>query len=160
MNPSRRMCLGWLSLSLTGCATPRIPPSDPQAWWTGRLALNIQSDPPQSWSAGFELQGSAQQGELLLISPLGNTLARLSWTPQSALLAQGSQHIQGASLQALSEKLAGTDLPIAALFDWLAGRSATAEGWQADLSAHAQGRLVAQRLTPSPAALLRIVLDR
>ncbi len=160
MTPSRRMFLGWLSLTLTGCTTLRPSPSDPQAWWTGRLALNIQSDPPQSWSASFELQGSAQQGEMLLLSPLGNTLARLTWTPQSAMLLQGNQHIQGPSLQALSEKLAGTDLPIPALFDWLAGLPTTAKGWQADLSGHAQGRLMAQRLTPSPAAVLRILLDR
>ena len=160
MTTSRRMCLGCMSLILAGCATPRAPQADPQAGWAGRLALQIQSDPPQSLSAGFELQGSAQQGDMVLLSPIGTTLARLAWTPQSAVLEQGHQHMQGTSLQALSEKLTGTALPIAALFEWLAGRPATAEGWQADLSGHEQGRLVAQRLTPAPAAVLRILLDR
>jgi outer membrane lipoprotein LolB len=51
-------------------------------------------------------------------------------------------------------------LPIAALFDWLAGRPAEVPGWQADLSGHAQGRLLAQRSLPAPVAVLRIVLER
>jgi outer membrane lipoprotein LolB len=130
------------------------------AYWSGRLALQLQSEPPEQWSAGFELQGSAQEGELLLFSPIGTTLARLSWTPQAARLEQGGQVTQGDNLSSLSERLRGTALPVAALFEWLAGRPADAPGWQADLSGHAQGQLVAQRSWPAPAAVLRIVLDR
>jgi outer membrane lipoprotein LolB len=46
---------------------------------------------------------------------------------------------------------------VAALFDWLAGFPSVADGWQADLSGRAEGRLRARRLT-APAADLRIVL--
>lgn len=97
---------------------------------------------------------------MLLFSPIGTTLARLSWTPQSAQLEQGGNTTHGESLSSLSERLHGTTLPIAALFEWLAGRPAQAAGWQADLSGHAQGRLRAQRSLPAPTAVLRIVLDR
>jgi outer membrane lipoprotein LolB len=159
----RRAWLGLLSvslLSLIGCATPRPQPSDPTAFWSGRLALQLQSTPPQNWSASFELQGSAEQGQLVLLSPIGTTLARLSWTPQSALLEQGEDKTASNSLQSLSQRLTGTDLPIAALFEWLAGKAADAPGWQVDLSAHSQGRLTARRNTPAPETVLRILLDR
>jgi outer membrane lipoprotein LolB len=122
--------------------------------------LQLQSTPPQNWSASLELQGSAEQGQLVLLSPIGTTLARLSWTPQSALLEQGEDKTASNSLQSLSQRLTGTDLPIAALFEWLAGKAADAPGWQVDLSAHSQGRLTARRNTPAPETVLRILLDR
>ena len=166
MTPHGAQRRAWLSvcglglLTLAGCATPRPQPADTSAFWSGRLALQLQSTPPQNWSASFELQGSAEQGQMVLLSPIGTTLARLSWTPQAAWLEQGQDKTESSNLQSLSQRLTGTELPIAALFEWLAGKTAQAPGWQADLSAHAQGRLTARRDTPEPKAVLRIVLDR
>jgi outer membrane lipoprotein LolB len=148
------------ALLAAGCATPRMSPLDASAHWSGRMAIQVLKDPPESLSASFELQGSAQAGEMVLLSPIGTTLARLEWTPQGARLAQGQQHVDSPSLQKLGARLTGTELPIAALFEWLAGRPAQAPGWQVDLSAHAQGRISAERREPSPAAVLRIALDR
>lgn len=156
----------WLSLcslgmlTLAGCATPRPKSASAAAFWSGRLALQLNSTPPQNWSASFELQGSAEQGEMTLLSPIGTTLARLSWTPQEALLEQGQEKIKSRNLRSLSQHLTGTDLPIPALFAWLAGQAADAPGWQVDLSAHPEGRLTARRSSPSPEAVLRILLDR
>ena len=147
-------------LALTGCASPRPRPSDTTSFWSGRLALQLQSTPPQSWSASFELQGSAEQGQMTLLSPIGTTLARLSWTPQVALLEQGQDKTESSNLQSLSQRLTGTDLPIAALFEWLEGKAADVPGWQVDFSAHPEGRLTARRSTPAPEAVLRILLDR
>jgi len=148
------------ALLSAGCATPRMSPADANAYWTGRMAIQVLKDPPESLSAGFELQGSAQAGEMVLLSPIGTTLARLEWTPQGARLAQGQQQVNSSSLQKLGARLTGTELPIAALFEWLAGRPADVPGWQVDLSAHAQGRISAERREPSPGAVLRIALDR
>jgi outer membrane lipoprotein LolB len=166
MTPHGLQRRAWLSvcglglLALTGCATPRPKPTDTDSFWSGRLALQLQSTPPQNWSASFELQGSAEQGQMTLLSPIGSTLARLSWTPQAALLEQGQVKTESSNLQNLSQRLTGTDLPIAALFEWLTGKAADAPGWQVDLSAHPEGRLSARRSTPAPEAVLRIVLDR
>jgi outer membrane lipoprotein LolB len=124
------------------------------------LAVQVLKDPPETLSAGFELQGSAQSGQMLLLSPIGTTLARLQWEPQRARLEQGPQQIDSPSLQQLATQLTGTELPILALFEWLAGRPADAMGWQVDLSQHAQGRITAERRLPAPATLLRIALDR
>jgi outer membrane lipoprotein LolB len=159
----RRRVLGLATaccLFATGCATPRMIPLDDKAYWSGRMAIQVLKNPPESLSAGFELQGSAVAGEMVLLSPIGTTLARLEWTPEGARLAQGQQQMESPSLQRLGARLTGTELPIAALFEWLAGRPAEAPGWQVDLSAHAQGRISAERREPTPGALLRIALDR
>lgn len=147
---------GWLA----GCASQRRAPTDPHAYWSGRLAIQILKQPPESLSASFELQGSAETGEMVLLSPIGTSLARLDWTPQGARLTQGNEQLRSPSLQQLGTRLTGTELPIAALFEWLAGNPAQTPGWEVDLSAHAQGRITAARSQPSPGAVLRIALDR
>jgi len=143
---------------LAACASP--PRERPARFWSGRLGLQVQSDPPQDLYAGFELQGSAEQGELSLLSPIGLLLARLRWQPGQALLEQGEQRWRDASVDALARRLAHTALPIATLFDWLEGRPSRSEGWSVDLSGWSEGRILAQRQQPAPAARLRIVLER
>lgn len=158
-----RASLALLLLWLAGCAQPTRAP-DPGAHWSGRLALQVQAGTAlpeteaQSFHAGFELSGSAEQGQLLLSTPLGTSLARLRWGPGGAALEQGGQLRQAASLDALAQNLSGASLPIAALFDWLQGRATPAAGWQADLSGAAQGRITAQRWQPLPQATLRIIV--
>lgn len=159
--PWRLGLAAWLGLwLLTACTTTRIQATDPKAYWSGRMAIQVLKQPPESLSASFELQGSANVGQMVLLSPIGTTLAKLEWTPQVAWLDQGGHRQESVSLQSLGARLTGTELPVAALFEWLAGRPADAQGWQVDLSSHAQGRITAQRLLPAPAAVLRIVLDR
>lgn len=145
-------------LLLTGCATsaPTVP-VDGSPFWSGRLALTVDSDPPQSFSAGFDLRGTPQAGELQLNSPLGNALATVRWTPDSAELLQGDKVTRRPTLDALTTELGGQALPVTALFSWLRGRVAGASGWQADLSRQATGHIVARRSQPLPTAELRIV---
>ncbi len=161
--------LRWLLLAsvlwLSACSTPSLRPhatsTDITAFWSGRLALQVDSTPPQNLSASFELLGSAQQGELLLLSPLGNTLGRLRWQPGQAQLEQGDQHWQDRSVQALTEQLTGTTLPLEALFSWLKGQDHDAPGWQFDLSQfESHHRIRAERLKPEPRTLLKLQLDR
>jgi outer membrane lipoprotein LolB len=124
------------------------------------MSLLIQSEPVQSFSGGFELQGNETTGELTLSTPLGNTVAVLRWSPGVAELFNGSQSQSYASVQDMLVHTTGAALPVAALFAWLRGQAAGAPGWQADVSRHAEGRISAQRIEPSPPAQLRIVLDR
>ena len=129
-------------------------------YWSGRLGLIVASEPPQSYSAGFALSGSAQAGELMLTSPMGSTLAVMRWQPGQALLQQGEQTARFDSLEALVAQVTGTPLPVRALFGWLNGTPQAVEGWEADLSRLPDGRLVARRLMPLPTAELRVVLER
>jgi outer membrane lipoprotein LolB len=152
------MLLGAL---LVGCAGPATQPGDRPDYWSGRLALTLESEPPQSFFAGFTLTGSAQAGELSLTSPLGNTVALLQWQPGAATLRQGEQVRNYPSIGALAADVAGTPLPVPALFGWLSGEPQAVDGWQADLSRLREaGRLTARRLSPLPAAELRLMLDR
>lgn len=156
----RRQWLAALALTavLAGCATPPRPADAGPDVWVGRLALKVDSSRPQSFAAGFELRGSAAAGELLLTSPLGQTLARVLWSPQGAELRQSDQVTRRGSLDELTTELTGTAVPVQALFDWLRGASTEAAGWQADLAGFADGRIQAQRRSPQPAAELRIIV--
>ena len=57
------------ALFLAGCAqTPRATAQDglKNEFWTGRISLQVQSEPVQSFSASFELRGGPERGELSL----------------------------------------------------------------------------------------------
>lgn len=129
----------------------------------GRIAIRVDSETPQSLSGAFTLNGNAQNGDLSLSTPLGSILAELSWTPQEAVLKANNETRRFDSTDALMLQVTGTVLPLAALFDWLAGRDTTAPGWQLDLTQMNQPdnqRLVAKRTAPLPTVELRVVLDK
>jgi len=159
--PARRrqlLALG-ASLLLAACASPsrQLAPAPEADYWSGRLSVQVQTDPPQSNSGEFELSGNAQVGELVLLNPLGNIVARLQWARGQASITQGGSTRSSDSLSALVQELLGTPLPIEALFDWLHGKATRAEGWVAELGAVADGKLSAHRYSPQPEASLRIV---
>lgn len=154
---SRRHLLGLVAALSAGCASQR---THPWAGWSGRLSLQVRSEPPQSFSAVFELQGNAQQGQLQLSTPLGHAVAQASWAQGEAVLRSGSQTQRYASAEDLLMAATGAALPLGALFDWLDGRPTAVPGWVPDLSGLSQGRLQARRSEPAPAVDLRIVLER
>jgi outer membrane lipoprotein LolB len=131
-----------------------------EASFQGRLALKVHSTPEQAFSANFDLQGNASAGSLTFTTPLGSTLARLQWTPTSAVLQTTGQPQPFDSLDALVRHTTGTDLPIASLFAWLQGLDVDTPGWSADLRELPSGRLSAQRLPPDTPVDLKIILDR
>ena len=151
-------CLAWL----TACV--QLPQASgghaDKAVWSGRLSLQVQSDPPQSFTGGFELKGGPANGELVLNSPLGNTLLAARWSPVEAVLYSSGQARSFSSIDALIEQSTGAALPVAALFDWVGGKATALNGWTADLQKQAEGRISARRSSPLPQTELRIVLDK
>ena len=154
----------------SGCASV-APPTAGQLF-SGRLAVSVTGQPERSFSAGFDLSGSARQGELLLTGPLGTTAARAHWAPGLAELSTNQGSTRHASLDALVEQALGQAIPMAALFDWLQGRpwpeapaAALAEGqpgfeqlgWRVSLSRLNEGWLEATRDAP-PSVQVRIRL--
>ncbi|WP_457282275.1 outer membrane lipoprotein LolB [Polaromonas sp. P5_D5] len=128
---------------------------------TGRISLQVQSEPVQSFSASFELKGQPERGELSLISPLGSVLGVLRWSPGEAVLDSGNGKIQRfSSVDELMAQATGAAVPVTALFAWLQGDNASVSGWSADLSRYAEGRITARRVQPAPPADLRVVLDQ
>ena len=148
-----------LGLTLFGCTSPTLVVKPEQSYWSGRLALQTEEESAQSFSALFELEGSEDQGELILLSPLGNTLGKLKWSSEGATLQTGQQQQTSHSLDALLAQVTGEAIPIKAIFDWLRGIETNAAGWVADLSALSQGRITAQRSDPKPKAILRIAFS-
>lgn len=155
------LCVSIATLLIAGCAQPPRPEAikdlEVQAW-SGRISLQIQSEPVQAFFAGFELRGNPGQGELVLNSPLGTSLAVLRWSPGQAVLDSGGQVQRFDSVDALIEKATGAAVPLPALFDWLAGKNTALAGWNADLTQHVEGRISASRIAPQPRTDLRIVL--
>lgn len=146
---------------MAGCALPAPNQGGDGKIWSGRLALQVEDQASQSFSALFELRGSANNGSLMLSSPLGNRLAQLEWMNGHAQLTTSAQEIRTSdSLDSLLQDTTGTRIPVAALFSWLQGTQTTTPGWQADLSAIADGKLVARRNDPAPQATLRIVITQ
>ncbi len=123
------------------------------------MALRVDSTPPQSFFAAFDLSGTADQGELVFYTPVGTTLAVLNWTPTSAQLRTNGEVTAFESLEALALQTTGAAIPIRTLFDWLAGRATQAAGWQVDMAQYAGHRITAQRSTPLPNAELKLFID-
>ena len=149
-------------LVLAGCASPGGAPGPGARTeaWSGRLALRLEGDASQSFSAVFELRGAPRAGELILTSPIGSTLAQLHWAPGEAVLRNGKETRRYDSVDALIEAATGAAIPVGALFAWLAGRDEQVPGWRPDLSQVGAGRLQATRESPAPRADLRIVFER
>jgi outer membrane lipoprotein LolB len=145
---------------LAGCATTSAPVGlTPSHSWSGRLALKIFAAPTTQFAAAFELHGTPQSGRLSLLTPLGTTLASAQWRPGVAEL-HGPEAVRTFdNIEALTAALAGTPLPVTALFAWLGGSQAPADGWEVDLSGFSDGRLLARRQTPLPVAEIKLVLD-
>ena len=162
MNMLRLLGCVLLALLLSACATStktKMPTVETSQEWSGRISLQVQSDPPQQLNASFALQGGVQKGQLDVFSPFGTTLATLQWTPQEAVLHQGNQQQRFASITVLTERLTGAQLPMTELFDWLNGQPTAVEGWQTDVSQLGSGWLIATRTSPAPTVLLKIKLD-
>lgn len=149
----------------TGCAQlfPKKASFDPKmaasltAQWTGRMALRIEDQPSQSFSANFELEGTPAQGNLKLFSPLGNVLVELEWSPLGATLSASGRRDKYESLQVLVSQAHGSPLPVEALFDWLNGRQTLQTDWTVNLDQYPNGRVTAMRALP--ATELRIIFD-
>ena len=158
------MMLRWalllgLTFALLGCATP-VPVDPANQHWSGRLAVRVEGAMPQAFSTGFELSGTPAAGELLLTSPIGTTVAVVSWQPGKATMQRGSDWSEANSLDDLVVQLLGTSLPVTALFDWLNGHPTQVQGWTADTSKLGNGRLQAQRHNPEPVAEMRVILSQ
>lgn len=151
------------TILIAGCARPAsaVTKYDSEdGFWAGRISLHVHGEPEQFFSAGFEIKGSAAQGELALTSPLGNVLGVLRWSPSGAMLDSGNQQPQRFdSVDALMAQATGAAVPLDALFAWLRGDGASVGGWSADLSRQGEGRIAAKRLQPAPQVDLRVVLE-
>ena len=172
-----------LAALLSACATH--PPALPGHVYSGKLAVRTDAAPDQpsrAVSGQFELSGNASDGQLILTSPLGTTLARARWSdpvgsqgvPSKIELESDAGTTHYATLEDMMQRAIGDQLPLPAMFDWLSGHpwpnapvtrggakgSFDQLGWHVDLAQFRDNRLIdAQRAQPVPALHVRVKLD-
>jgi len=133
-----------------------------QPGWSGKINLTINSEPKQSFTAEFDLEGDPQRGDMQFYTRLGTTLATAQWdTGVAQLNVPGKDPLQFESLNSLNQKLLGTTLPVNMIFEWANGATPTPpNGWRILRSTVESegkpGELDAQRDFPLPSAHLSL----
>ena len=133
----RAFALAACAAVLAGCATTSAPLSQsPVAAYrdtvnlAGRLSVNYQKDgKAESITGKFNWQQTPGRVDVSLASPLGQTIAAISVTPESATLTQAERPPRVAKdLETLTSESLGWSLPVSGLRDWLQGYATGADG--------------------------------
>lgn len=130
-----------------------------QRVWQGRIGVKVASNPPQAFSAHFELSGTSEEGNLSLSTPLGTSVARMHWDATGASLRSSEESRQFASADAMLQHSLGAAPPLSALFAWLAGEDAAVPGWDVQLQDLAAGRIHARQTKATPGVDISIIFE-
>ncbi|MBC3870521.1 lipoprotein insertase outer membrane protein LolB [Undibacterium oligocarboniphilum] len=97
---------------------------------SGKISVRYeQNGKPQNLTGNFEWHQQDENLEILLSSPLGQTLARITQNKQGALLEQdGKIPRQASDLDQLISDTLHWPLPVSGLRDWLQGFVRTKDG--------------------------------
>jgi outer membrane lipoprotein LolB len=186
----RRLFL--LALALTGACTTTLPlPSGTRTYRSdvrlgGRLSVSYRAaGKPESLQGKFLWVQRGEQIDIELLTPLGQTIARIAIAPGRARIEQSGGDVrEAASIDQLTEQTLGWTLPVNGLRYWLQGfmpdargqlasvtpdQSGTLRGdgwklryvsWQADGSTTMPKRIDFTRDTAQSELALRVVIDR
>jgi outer membrane lipoprotein LolB len=133
-------CAAGFSSMLAGCATTsNVPLANPTAQvgayrdtidLNGRLAVNYLKDgQPQPINGNFTWTQRPGRIDVALFSPLGQTVAEITVTPEAATLKQsGREPRVEKDIDTLTAKSLGWTLPVSGLRDWLQGYAVDASG--------------------------------
>jgi outer membrane lipoprotein LolB len=192
---SQRICLILAAALLSACSTTGIVSQATVGAYrdaidlSGRLLVNFEKDgKPDTISVKFTWAQSVDAVDASLLSPTGQTVAKINVTPQAATLIQGGKPPRAArDIDTLTAQTLGWPLPVSGMRDWLQGYATTADGkrfaaspanntvttadgwrltfvsWQDDQAAQpVPKRIDAQRAASANSGelALRIVLDR
>lgn len=134
----RQVALAGACALLSACATtPSTPPSQANVGayrdaidLAGRLIVNYEKEGKQETLSGkFTWTQRAGGLDVALISPLGQTLATIAVTPESATLTQSGRAPRSArDIDSLTSQALGWSLPVSGLRDWLQGYAIGADG--------------------------------
>jgi outer membrane lipoprotein LolB len=134
-----------LLIMLSGCnLTPLrkpqvIPPTQIESApfaLNGRMSINYQGNRN---SVGLHWNHHVQADEILLLAPLGQTVARIASDAQHATLDQGEEHYQANDVEALMTQVLGWHLPLKGLYYWVLGLPAS--GSSAQIERDDKGRI-------------------
>lgn len=135
---TRRLILPALALAfaLGGCATTTSNNAATVGAYrdtidlSGRLSVNYQkSGNLESLTGSFNWAQRPGNVDVELANPLGQTIATIAVTPQSATLTQaGRAPVTEADIDTLTQRTLGWPLPISGLRDWLQGYAVDEQG--------------------------------
>lgn len=120
----RQALLLWLGL-LSGCSllpvspTPAVRPVPPDIsafTLNGRVSIKYNGS---RHSAGLRWVHRLQSDEVLLLAPLGQTVARVYRDAQSATLEDGDKRYQASDVESLMQQVLGWHLPLSGLHYWV-----------------------------------------
>jgi outer membrane lipoprotein LolB len=96
----------------------------------GRLSVQYQlNDKDESVHGSFTWQQTAQRTAITLLSPLGQIIAKIDVTPESATLTQSGRDARTApDVDELAAQSLGWPLPVSGLRTWLQGFAIDANG--------------------------------
>ena len=122
---------------LAACATTGVPPSQATVGayrdaidLSGRLLVNFEKDgKPDTISVKFTWTQTPAAVDASLLSPTGQTVAKINVTPQAATLTEGGKPPRVArDIDTLTSQALGWPLPVSGMRDWLQGYATTAGG--------------------------------
>ena len=144
-----RLPLSALVMLLGGCAllqpAPQPAPRPAQSELApfalnGRIAVKYNGSRD---SAGLRWTHTAQSDEILLLTPLGQTAARVYRDAQHATLDDGDKHYRADDAETLMRQVLGWYLPVRGLHHWVLGLAEP--GNAAQIERDAQGRVAVLR---------------
>ncbi|UUZ51065.1 outer membrane lipoprotein LolB [Massilia sp. B-10] len=97
---------------------------------SGRLSVNYDKEGKQETLSGkFNWAQVPGVVDVTLLSPLGQTIAKIKVTPEAASLTQGERVPRvAADIDSLTAQTLGWSLPVSGLRDWLQGYATAADG--------------------------------
>lgn len=142
--------LRWIGLAATlsilaACATPqRIGGAGAAFERVGRFAVTVRdvNAPAQAAQGGFSWRDTGERLRLDLVSPVGNVLAQIQVSPDSAVLVRSNGEREVATdPDTLLAQVWGHAVPVAGLRAWIQGRVQPG-GSPAAIDRDAQGRIM------------------
>lgn len=132
---TRRLSLFACAAILAGCANTSSNVATVGAYrdsidLSGRLSVNYQKEGRQeSLTGNYDWTQRPGRVDVTLANPLGQTIATIEVTPQSATLTQsGRAPVSEADIDTLTQRTLGWPLPVAGLRDWLQGYAVDGQG--------------------------------
>jgi len=132
-------------LSLSGCATvvkeeQRSSQRDAPFVINGRVAIKHDGE---RTSSGLRWEHHANEDEILLLAPLGQTVARIHRDVHGVSLEESGKRYVAQSMEMLTQQVLGWELPLSGLRYWVT--AAAAPSHAADIQRNPNGQIKEMR---------------
>jgi outer membrane lipoprotein LolB len=133
---------------LTGCASHAVVktmqrPAQPDAPFAFNGRVAVKHDGEHS-SAGLRWTHAANEDDILLLAPLGQTVAHIHRDPQGVTLDASGKHHVAQDAEALTQQVLGWELPLSGLRYWVMALPANGSAFDMQRDANGQATVLRQ----------------